>query len=426
VTAKAGNADAEGSVRLTEDMLPAIRACVVRRQVLLSAATLLILGGLPLAAFSARRTDRHNAEPPSEGADLYIYAEVAVGAAMVSVALVGIVRRHPRSILHHGVLLLAVGAVFLIVGLIDLVTSLMGEGRISGPAVIIYGGASMWSGIRLIRRYGQLASWLSEAGNVSAEERKRMQELFGAFVRSGEDYFSGRVRADVVEKPIFIHRSGRRPYWGQLLENNAILIAKTMSNCLFIRRQDAREGYFASRGRVRVKTDQGEKRMTVRTLSVLTLKRWADIPIVKEDIRLAVKRKKATPALLRHFLSDPAAELRLAALEGLKSLGNKEDTSAAAMECLDDFDAGIRAAAMAVCTRHRLAGLEGRAAQLLTDPDSPVRAAAADYLAAFPAVVNAAALQKAIQAERDSKALARMTRAMKAVEKAGANPYAPS
>jgi len=95
-----------------------------------------------------------------------------------------------------------------------------------------------------------------------------------------------------------------------------------------------------------------------------------------------------------------------------------------AVERLSDADPGVRAAALDACKALRADGLHETIMPMLGDEEGKVRAAAAAYIAAFPSPSAAEGLRQALMSEQDGKALSQMKKALKACEKAGANPYA--
>ncbi|MCK4625847.1 MAG: HEAT repeat domain-containing protein [Phycisphaerae bacterium] len=416
------------AIRISEEMLPAIRANVLARKVWMSVGFLLLWGVVSLLFWlspAAEGGDFGLPEIPGDSVLLFVllYGIGAIGAIMVLFAAFGVITRHPRTIILAGVSVVLVGAWNIIVPfLIQATLRTEGEKVAMDYASIVIGAVQIFWGVREIRKYSLISAWLPEIATVTPEQRSRMKQHLKKFVKLKEDYFESRIQAVITDRG-FMSGGRRTGYRGQIFDGRVMMISKGLGECLCIDRDSTAAGRFNDRAVVKVETDHGFRQLALGPLSVLSMKQWAGVLVTEKDIQRLVKNKKATLRIIKPFLEDEDPLLRISVLKSLKSIGRDGDATSAVAERLSDLDADVRTAALSACRDLRADDLHDRVVPLLQDDDRRVRGSAAAYVVSFPRPDLAQALRTAVQTERDKAARNQMNKAIKACEKAGANPY---
>jgi hypothetical protein len=336
--------------RLTEPMLPATRAIVVRRQMRGAIIVSAVLGAISMAILTVGLPVWSWRPDPEEGSALVVLIVISgmavFGGGMLILALYGLITRDPRTILLARAWVTLLAVLFLIIvglggrpwrqGWIDAVCCLM----MLGVVVTAVDG-----GIVEMRRSVRILSWIPEIEAVSPEEFARVDRILRDFVACDEDIFEGRILTTGTGKrqlrPGF--PKGCR---GQLVENGAILVAKECEECFTIARQALHAASYNDRGGVVVQTDAGRKRLSLGPQSTLSVKQWAGVAVTAKDIARAVKRKKAPAPVLSLFLAADDAAVRLAVLAGMMELPDKGPAAEAAQRLLGDAEPSVRAAAL--------------------------------------------------------------------------------
>ena len=411
---------------LTKEMLPAVRAAVVRRNIWMAVGFLVFWGiinslGILMISLGSGEPGSDPALANSAPLTVVDYVGLAIGPVMLLMGLYGTVTRRPGTILLAGVCVLCVGIwnLFFMLWTLDIKSA---EAP-SNPFWLAIGIFQIVWAIQEMKRYGIVRSWLAEIVSVTAEQRKAMADHITAFTMADEDYFQWRIKAFLNDVGFFV-RGVRRSCRGQLLDDVAILITKNRRQCLCIQRRDAAIGKYNNNSAARVQTDHGPRRLTFGELSVISFKQWAGVGVTEKDLRRAISKKKASAALLSSFAAAGPTRFRVLALGALATFRKDPQAAQVATACLDDADADIRAAATKACTALRVEALHDKAVAMLRDVHPDVRAAAADYISSFPTADAAQPLSAACQAEMDARVRRRMNKALKACQRAGANPYA--
>lgn len=422
------------AIRLSEDMLPAIRANVLTRKVWMSVGFLLLWGIVNLLFWLAPTAEGDDFALPAISGDsflwlVFLYGTGVIGATMILFAAFGAITRHPRTIILAGASVVLVGVWNIIVPLLIL-AAVHTEAQTVAPdyASIVIGAIQVIWGVREMHKYSLMSAWLPEIATVTPEQQSRIKQHLKKFVKLNEDYSESRIQAAVSDRS-FLSRGRREFYRGQLFDSRAIMVSKGLGNCLCIDRDSVAAGRFNDKAMMKVKTDQGFRQFTLGPLSVLSMKQWAGVAVTEKDIQRLVRSKKATLRIIRPFLEDGDPLLRISALKSLKSIRKDSGAvSAAVAERLSDSDASVRTAALSVCRDIRADSLHSLVMPLLEDNDNRVRSSAAAYITSFPQPGSAQALRLAVQSEHDKSVLNEMNKAIracdKAGERAGANPYA--
>lgn len=418
------------TVRISLDMLPAIWAVVIRRKVWWAVGWLLFWGlfNLGMGLVNVEANLEYLRQFPTPPVLLYILflGASAVGAGMILFGLYGTMTLRPQTIRLEGLAIIGAGT-WNIASLLLTMAVLRRYGvemeNIGGS--LFFGVIQLVYGARELRKYAAISGRIAEADTIQPPERDRIRTHLRAFVKTDEDFFDSRIKLFVTDRT-FLSRGGRKGFRGQLLDDMAILVSKGLDDCLCIPREAFQAARYNDRARAKVKTDQGERHLTLGPVSVLTLKRWAAVPVSPKDIQRAAKAGKPSTRLMRVFLSDESAALRVAALEGLMGAKQDPDARVAAAEHFGDPDADVRVAALTVCKYLRADALHKPATAMLRDEDARVRRAAAEYITAFPAPDAAEALRGAMLDEHDKRTFAQLDKAVKACEMASTNRYASS
>ena len=416
-------------LRIEKDMLPGIRAVVLRRKIWASVGSLAAWGILNLLLWlPAWEEDQKLLDSiPDVPMLLYVllYGVAVIGATMLVMAIVGALR--PRS----SVIALDASAV-----------ALVGAWNAAWPFVAMVVGRKLgfkvefdstwlvlgicqlaWS-FRQWRTYREVSGWAPQVAGVGPEEYGRIKKHLSAFVKQDEDYFAGRIAGFVSDRG-FLTPGVRKGFRGQVLDDVMILVSKRLDECLRVRWEDAASAtYSGAHPRTRVMTEGGLKLLTLGALSVLAVKQWAGLPPTEKDIQRIVKKKKASARLLAMLLGRDDPTFHLIVLGAVGRLRGDPEAPAVAQSRLDDPLGSVRAAAIDACRALRVAGLDGRAIPMLADGEAVARKAAGAYLAAFPVAAACGPLRSAMQHEQDPAVARQMAKAVKACEADGANPYA--
>ena len=417
-------------VFISQDMLPAISAVVIRRKVWWAIGWLLLWGlfNLVLGLLNVEANLEYLRGFPSPPVLLYILflGAPAVGAGMILFGLYGAMTLRPRTIRLEGLAIIGAGT-WNIASLLLTMAVLRRYGvemeNIGGS--LFFGVIQLVYGVRELRKYAAISGRIAEAETIEPPERDRIRTHLRAFAKTDEDFFDNRIKLFAADRT-FLSRGGRKGFRGQLLDDMAIMVSKGLDDCLCIPRETFQAARYSNRPKVKVKTDQGERHLTLGPVSVLVLKQWAAVPVTPKDIQRAVKAGKASARLMRVFLSDESEALRVAALEGLMGAKKDPDAGVAAAELFGDPDADVRVAALAVCKYLRADALHEPVTAMLRDEDARVRRAAAEYMTAVPAPDAVEVLKAAMLDEHDKRTFAQLNKAVKACEKAGTNRYAAS
>jgi len=417
-------------VFISRDMLPAIWAVVIRRKVWWAIGWLLFWGLfnlVPSLMYLEENLEylRGFSSPP-----VLLYILVlgvpAIGAGMILFGIHGAVTLRPQTIRMEGLTIIGAG-IWNIASLVLTIVILRKYGvemeNTSTPGII--GAFQIIYGARELRKYAAISGRIPEAATVEPQEQDRIKGILKSFAKTDEDFFDTRIKLFAFDRT-FLSSGGRKGFRGQLLDDVAILVAKGLDDCLVIPRETFQAAPYDNKPRTKVPTDQGERQMTLGPISVLTLKRWAGVPVTPRDIQRAAKTGKVSARLMRVFLSDESADLRVAALEGLTGAKKEPDAAVAAAELFGDPDADVRVAALTACKYLRADALHEPVTAMLRDEDARVRRAAAEYMTAVPAPDAVEVLKAAMLDEHDNRTFAQLNKALKACEKAGANRYAAS
>jgi hypothetical protein len=412
------------SPALALDMVPSIRAVVRDRKVLFSAGTLALWGTLNLliwyGAYYANRDAFRAMSRISPLVYVFQYGILGLAGTMLLGAVHGLITRRPETILMESAVLTLVGVWNLAIPWLEAGAFTRG-GYPSQPnmGTLIMGAVQVFWGIREGIRYRGMRAWSDAIRTVTRERRREAGRLLTAFFQADEDLLAGRFKA-FVEEGGFFARSVRKGYRGQLLDEKALVISKRRDDFLIVSRLEAQGAkYHPRQGTGWIQTDMGVRKFQFGPLSAVVFKRWAGLSPTEADLKRAARKGHAPADVLAIYMKDPSVTLRIAALRcagGLK----KQPLPPAALECLTDADAEVRATAMAACRAAKADGLQPQAVDMLRDPAPAVRKAAAEYLTRFPAASAAETLHGLVQLEEDGAARGQMAKALKACDKAGA------
>lgn len=411
------------SIRLTDDMLPAIKANVLGKRVWLAALSLAAWGALTLAIWGANFTDETVRKVSAISVPLWILFNGAgiLGAVMLLLAAYGFIARDPRVMLMDALTVGAVG-IWSVVASFLLSPALAQHGyQAEGQDGLVVGCVQVLWAYREYRKRLAVAKWQSETLAVAPEVKAAVAVTMKNFAKCDEGFVEGRIQATVGDKDFLAH--GRsKVYRGQLLETRAIMVSRSRDDCLIVNRADARLLPY-KRGMTKVQTEQGLKQFTFGPASVLAWKLWAGASVLEEDIRNLARRKKANLAILSVFLAGEDAGLKLASLAALKRVRGDGEVPAAAGQLLGDADSRVRRAALEFLADAKAGGLGARVMPMLKDPAAEVRMAAASYFSALPDPSAANALRQAAQVETDGKADKRLRKALTACDADTRNPF---
>ncbi|MDY6913669.1 MAG: HEAT repeat domain-containing protein, partial [Planctomycetota bacterium] len=377
---------------------------------------LALLGGLLFGSVASGHASSDQTVGPLGG--VLLYSQIVIGLLMISFAIYCLAVQSPNTILLEAGWLCLSGSVNILLSFF----SMVGVGMRFNCLSIFAGLIQLAWGIREFRKYKIVSSWAPDFKATPPEQRKQVRRHIKAFLKGDEDYFQGRIKAAAKESSFLVSRR-QKGYRGQLLEGVAILISKLMDNCFCFERDDAGVATYNNNVMTAIRTDQGSKKLRLGAISMLAVKSWAGVAVTEKDLWRAVKGKKVSLELLRVFLEDVNPALRITALELLKKVKKDSNAAVAATERFQDADAAVRAAALNVCNHLRAGELHEKVIPLLRDDDNRVRGAAVAYLARFPSSSAVQDLQVALQTEEDRIVCNQIDKALKACEKAIANPY---
>jgi len=339
-----------------------------------------------------------------------------LAAVMVISALAGAIMRRAKALLVNGGMLAIAGVWMVAFAALDyLVPGAYAHKGELLEAWLLIGVVQIGLGWVQIGKYRSVAPWLAEVSAVTGEQRAEMRKLLKTFGKVGEDYFQGRIRATVTDKGLL--RRYPTAYWGQLLENQAVMFSRHLTDAMAVTREDACRAKFSKHGlTVGVKATDGRmKQLLLSPLSLLCLKRWTDVPATEKDFLAAAWRKKLTLEVLADFLASEYPQSRVAALKSLRRLkGQAQATLPAAAALLNDAEEEVRAAAVTACRELRGGGLHDRIIPLLGDAAPRVRQAAAEYLIAYPSARAHQPLQQAWGSEQDAAVGKKLAKAVEA------------
>ena len=418
----------EVSVDISPSMLPATRAIVLNRKVWKAIGILLFFGAMNLVsdifAFQGGAYSQAAARPRLL-AILY-WCGVAVRSVTLLLGLVALANPHPRTLRFDGIAIIIMGVWCLLWPFLAMIVY-----RVEGMeaefeyGLLIAGGFQIAFGIRELRRFNRVASWLPDAEKVTPGQISAVKLRLKAFVKQDESFNDARIKGAVADRA-FLGRGNKKHFRGRLFDDQAIVVAKQLDDCYCISRQDAAAANYKKSGGLDFPTDQGIRTLWFGELSRVIFKLWAGAPVSQGDLRRVVTMRMATIELLKVFLSGEDPLLRTVAVGGLQNFRDDPEAGVLATERLADPDPGVRTAALAACKDLHLDSLQDQAIGLLQDAEPAVRGAAAAYVSAYPTAEAAEPLRIALQGEQDSGARRKIGRAIKACQKLYENPYGAS
>jgi|GEM_PF-3072192 len=310
---------ARSAPAISVDMLPAIRAVVVRRKVWAAVGILLLWGviniGLGVQQYSDVDRLPTEAGTAAAMARLVACAGIVAGGVLAAFAVFGAVTRHPRTIMLTGVSLIVAGvwnAAFPLIVQAALRVRVQGE---AGWAV--FGLLQVLTGLREARKYRRIASWLPEMRAVGREGRAAAAAALRRFVRLDEDYFTCLLRVGAADRSFLSASPHPVLCRGQLFDEQAVLVSRNRAECLTISRDAAAAGVYKKDGKARIRTDAGRRQLSFGPLSALSFKAWAGVAVTPADLHRAVRTGNGTLGLLGAFLAAGDPALRIEALGNL-------------------------------------------------------------------------------------------------------------
>lgn len=403
-------------LHLSEEMLPAIKAVVIRRRTWLAIGWLALWGLANVGIFLMLRQEFGTLARTGPGWWMVVGIGVISGLMLLSAGF-GLLTRHPRTIQ-------AGAAMVGVVGMWNVATSLHSiQATGEEPRWIVIGVFQVLFAVREIAIARRILSWLPETEGVGEDLRRQTHRQVQQFCKLPEDYDQGRLALTLRDKA-FLSQGVAKGCRGQVLDGMVLLVTRRLDDCICLTPEQVRAGTFTAAG-LRVTTHRGPCVLRFGPASQVRLKQWAQLGVSEKELQAAMKRKEASMRLLETFLASPAPQHRLEVVRALPSFRTRgEPITAMVIAAVDDADPAVQAAALDACTAMRLDRAQEQAIVLLHSDDARVRAAAARYLAALPTSTAAGDIQTALQHETDRTARRDLQRALSAAEQAGANPYA--
>ncbi len=415
------------SLRITEDMLPAIRANALVGAVRTASYGMLIWGVIWMCVV-AEQEGMQGAGAEMLGA----WTQAIVAGIMILVALFGLMSKSPKVILVEALWVGVLGAVNVALTAFVLIAPPEDWYLTFGCYGIVIGLFQMGWGWREHQRYKAVRVWSDDLANVAPDHRTQMRRWLKKFMKSDEDFFEGRIKGMVGYGQLFVRflfskRNDNKGYRGQVLDDKVVMFAKSMND--YVEIPAGAEGLEnnSATGVMHIETSQGRKKIQFGPLSLLQVKLWAGSEITRSDIHLAATRRVLSAEILGNFVRGENPDTRLAVIEHLRYVKkNDPHRETLAAECLNDAAPAVRAAAMEVSSKLKLGGLHEHVLPHIQDDDRNVRLGAAAYLARFASPESLASLEATRQNEQDEKVQKAMDKAIKACRKLDANPYTTS
>lgn len=407
-------------LQLSEDMLSMARD-TARRSIIIKAIVFLAAWGainfLAWLQMDAEGREFLASQPdPSLGIYYMMYAGAVIGGVMLIAATVGLLTRKPSAVLMCGVALILVGVFNLTHDLIASVALGPYGLTIEEPGMlwIIMGIAQIAWGVCELRLFARISSWA--VGGVDPLRYNEIKAQLDLITQQDADPAAGVIKTTTMgEGGLFVRRKVQ--YTGLLGPASALFVLPGVKHCLVVGKDDARDGKYKAGGAVTLKTEEGRRVFKFGPVSLLILKQWADVRVLKKNIESLAKSKTVTVSLLQPHLKGENAELRAAAVSALCSVKD-EKVKAVVFEHLHDTEPAVRVAALSASKTLKIEEAQEAAARLIHDADAGVRAAAASFLVDFPNQSLAVELGRAAIEERDRTA----RKFFKAAAKAATEP----
>lgn len=406
------------SARLTADMLPAIKAVVFRKVILTASGWTLFLGAMGLLS---------SVEHMDESAGVFGYVTLLTGLLLIGMGLYCLVK-NSAAILMFDAVVVGIAGVGFIAGAIlgfSVLTEREPNDRINPIFQAFVGLVQIIWATRQFARHSRIERMGQRTAAITAEQRKAMKADLQAFVRQDEDFETSLLRMSITERATLSvgHTHGFR---GQLLPDQAILVAKLLNDCHCIDRDVARGFTYKSNGRALAKLADGKVQIRFAPISAVSWKLWAGVELRPDDLRSATKARKLSPELVMAILRQAGPESRalaVAAIPVIRRLDGAKPTDLLS-EALDDEAANVRTAAIGACASLAIDDLRERLLPMLKDSQAEIRRATAAYLCACPSAEALGPLDQAAATEQDPSVRKQIARATAKCRKLVANPYA--